>query len=364
MLRSPFPHNGPLQPSQVTGRQELVEDLVHRVERRNLTALLGPRRYGKTSVLRRVTADLKRTGTESIWIDLYELHSLEDVAAAFDTGLANTRGKVGAILREIGESFSLRLGAVGVEMTRAKRDRPDAALTLRFLVRAVVRAAQRRELVLVLDEFSGIAEIPRAAGIMRTELQHHYREMGILFAGSQPSTMAMMFGDRAQPFFAQADLVSIGPMSDSAVRTIVSDGFEHTNRQASDAVLDGIVALADGHAQRAMHLADAMWELTPEGDTTTETTWAEALADVRRVVDGGSEGLFEVMGASQQKVMRIVAQGGSLLGTAADVLDLSTGAARSAERKLIDDGQIQRIDDRLQVVDPLFADWLRRRFPI
>ena len=70
------------------------------------------------------------------------------------------------------------------------------------------------------------------------------------------------------------------------------------------------------------------------------------------------------MGTSSQKVMRVVAQGGSVLGTAADVLGLSTGAARSAERKLIDDGQIQRIDDRLKVVDPLFADWLRRRFPI
>ncbi|CAN5625286.1 hypothetical protein BH24ACT4_BH24ACT4_09010 [soil metagenome] len=60
-----------------------------------------------------------------------------------------------------------------------------------------------------------------AAGVLRTELQHHYQDLSIVFAGSQPSTMRALFTDQAQPFFAQADLVEIGPMTGAAVTEVV-----------------------------------------------------------------------------------------------------------------------------------------------
>ena len=78
MDSSPFPYQGPLEPGQVRGRDELVQDLTERVTERRVTALLGPRRYGKTSVLRRITADLSEV--TPVWVDLYEVTSMADVA--------------------------------------------------------------------------------------------------------------------------------------------------------------------------------------------------------------------------------------------------------------------------------------------
>src|SRR3546814_15463004 len=66
------------------------------VERR-VTALLGPRRYGKTSLLRRVTADLAEAGPETIWIDLYELNSMADLAGAIDQGVRQLQGRAGRL---------------------------------------------------------------------------------------------------------------------------------------------------------------------------------------------------------------------------------------------------------------------------
>ena len=68
--------------------------------------------------------------------------------------------------------------------------------------------------MVVFDEFSGLANAEGATAILRTALQHHYRDMGIVFAGSDASTMRLLFEDRTQPFFAQADLVEIGPLTD------------------------------------------------------------------------------------------------------------------------------------------------------
>src|SRR5690606_19328266 len=120
--------------------------------------------------------------------------------------------------------------------------------------------AERHDLIVVFDEFSGIADVESGAGLLRTELQHHYQELGIIFAGSQPSTMRTLFADQAEPFFAQADLVEIGPLADEDVAAIVEDGFERTGRRTGG-VTSRLVATAEGHPQRAMQLADALWRL-------------------------------------------------------------------------------------------------------
>lgn len=360
---SPFPFQGPLRADEVAGRGLVRADLAQRISDRRLTALLGPRRYGKTSLLRRVTADLEEVGSDTVWVDLYEVSSMADVAAALDRGLASTRGRLRSALDTMAGSLSIRLGVIGLELSRSARERPDPGLMLRSLLQLLVRAAQDRPLVLVLDEFSGIATVPHAAGVLRTELQHHYRDLGIVFAGSQPSTMAALFSDQAQPFFAQADLVTLGPMDDDDVGAIVREGFAATGRDVG-AVVGRLVAAAEGHPQRAMQLADALWRAVPEGDVASDDTWDEALAEVRRSVDSGSERLFELMPAGHQKTIRVVASGGSVYGRAAEVLSLSTGTARAAVAALVGNGYLAERRGRLAVVDPLLADWTRRRFPV
>ncbi len=361
--RSPFPYQGPLAPEQVTGRDELRRDLAERLVDRRLTALLGPRRYGKTSLLKRVTADLEGVGPDTVWIDLYELSSMADLAAAVDRGLSAVKGPVRRTLDSVAGTLSLHLGVVGVELAKGGRSRPDPVLTVRNLLQVLVRTAERRDLVVVFDEFAGVAGVRGATGLLRTELQHHYQALGIVFAGSQPSTMRTLFTDQAEPFFAQADLLELGPLSTEAVVAAVEDGFARTGRGTGD-VTSRLAAFAEGHPQRAMQLADAVWRLTPEEAVADDRTWEEALADVRSNVDSGSERLFALMPSGHQKTLRAVASGGSIYGTAADVVDLAPGTARAAVEALVGSGYLVRRDGRLVVVDPLLADWIRRRFPV
>ena len=359
--RSPFPYQGPLAPPQVSGRDELIADLAERLMDHRLTALLGPRRFGKTSVLRRVTADLAAVGPDTIWIDLYELNSMADLAVAVDRALHGVTGKVRKVLSSTAVGLSVQLGVVGLELSRAARDRPDPVVALRSLLHVLVRTAEKHPLIVVLDEFSGIANVTGAAGLLRTELQHHYQDIGIVFAGSQPSTMRSLFGDQAQPFFSQADLIEIGPLEDAALTDIVERGFEETGRDPG-VVAERVVRFSRGHPQRAMQMADAAWRLTPSGGEADDETWSDALDAVRTSVDSGSERLYELIPTGQQKTLRAVVTGGSIYGAVADVLDLSPGTARSAVDALLGNGYLARRNDKLIVVDPLFADWIRRRF--
>ena len=359
--RSPFPYQGPLAPPQVSGRDELIADLAERLMDHRLTALLGPRRFGKTSVLRRVTADLAAVGPDTIWIDLYELNSMADLAVAVDRALHGVTGKVRKALSSTAVGLSVQLGVVGLELSRAARDRPDPVVALRSLLQVLVRTAEKHPLIVVLDEFSGIANVTGAAGLLRTELQHHYQEIGIVFAGSQPSTMRSLFGDQAQPFFSQADLIEIGPLDDAALTDIVERGFEETGREAGAWSPSGSCSSAaatrsgdaDGRRRVAAH------PRRRRGRRRHLVRRARHRPHQRRQ---RLERLYELIPTGQQKTLRAVVAGGSIYGAVADVLDLSPGTARGAVDALLGNGYMARRNDKLVVVDPLFADWIRRRF--
>ena len=88
---------------------------------------------------------------------------------------------------------------------------------------------------------------------------------------------------------------------------------------------------------------------------------APAHADEVRLADGRVlVGSVETRG----QTLRVLAGGGSVYGTAAQVLSLSAGTATAAVEALTGNGDIARTNDRLGVVDPLFADWITRRFPV
>jgi hypothetical protein len=358
---SPFPYQGPLEPAQVRGRDDLIADLVERVTARRVTALLGPRRYGKTSALLRVAADLREVTT--VWVDLYEVTSVADVAVRFDDALAVTSGRFAEAARRLAASVALNLGVVKIQLTGPARNRPDPDLTFQALLDVLVQTAAREPTLLVVDEFSSIGRVPAAAGALRTALQHHYTELGIVFAGSHPSMMRALFTTRAEPFYGQADLVEIGPLPVAAIEEIVARGFRSTKRKAGHVA--GLIAeFTGGHPQRTRQLADACWRHTAPGASADADVWAAALADVRRSAAQGMERLYSSFERGERSVLRAVARSGSIYGAEANLLDLSTGTATHARSTLLDSGDLVDTDSGLMLVDPLLADWLRERFPI
>lgn len=358
---SPFPHHGPLEPDQVRGRDAAVADLVERITQRRVTALLGPRRFGKTSLLRRVAADITDAGATVVPVDLYEARAMNDIAVRLDDALASTTGAFAAAAEKVALSLSINLGLLRVEL--AKPQRTDGRLRLDSLLDVLVTVAESTPTVLVVDEFSSISRVDGAAGLLRTRLQHHFQTMGIVFAGSEPSMMATLFTDRAQPFYAQADLVEVEPFDAGAVGEIVAHGFRSTDRDPGT-LASSIFAFGHGHPHRTMELADAAWMLTEPAVPARHDLWPEALAAVRRATGNGMERLFARFEGGEKAVLRILAAGESIYGRAADVLALPAGTATSARARLLDIGDLVDRDGTYQVTDPVMADWIRNRFPI
>lgn len=354
---SPFPHHGPLAPHQVHGREQLLADLLDRVSTHRPTVLVAPRRFGKTSILGRLVAELDDTVTV-VRVDLYELRSWADLAARLDDALAAVPSPRRHGLDRVAAGLEVNLGVV--KATLARPDRPDPDTTADRLLDVLVSHAVRTPTVVVFDEFSSIGRVDGAAGLLRTKLQHHVQEIGLLFAGSEPSTMRLLFTGADQPFYAQADLVDVPPLDLGSLTDIIDSGFEGT---PPPGLAGRIHAFTGGHPQRAMQLADAAWSAAAHG-VVPDQVWEEALARCREATADANETRFASLPTADQAVLRLVASGEALFGRGAELLSLSRSSAQAARSRLLDRGQIAAHDRRLVVVDPVFADWIRRRFPL
>jgi hypothetical protein len=344
VLDSPFPYQGPLLPEQVRGRDGLLADLTERVTEHRVTALLGPRRYGKTSVLRRLAAELAAADTSIVWIDLYAIRSFTDLAMRLDTALVGATGPSRLTLDHLAAGFELNLGFIKANFQRP--DRPAPEPTVALLLDVLLGAATRHPTLIVIDEFSGIDAVDGAAGLLRTKLQHHYQDIGLVFAGSEPSTMRSLFEDREQPFYAQADILTIDSLSAAAVHEIIAEGW---GGDPPVGLASSIVEFTGGHPQRVMQLADAAWSITTSDPDVGPDLWGRALESVRASTGSGFEVRFDGLAPAQQAVLRIVASGGTLFGRSAELLDLNPSST---------------VDETSVIIDPLFADWLRRRLSV
>lgn len=76
------------------------------------------------------------------------------------------------------------------------------------------------------------------------------------------------------------------------------------------------------------------------------------------------ERLYAHFGPAERDVLRIIANGGSVHGTAAGLVGLGKSSAVHAQQSLLDDGDLIGRDGRRVVTDPLLADWLRQVLPI
>lgn len=364
MERSPFPHSGPLEADEVAGRDDEAAELVRLLGGRVPVAVIAPRRYGKTSLLRRATWLLDQVEpSETVWVDLYGLSSVSDFAVRLDRALGASTGPIRETLDRVAAGLSLHLGAISIELRRAQRAAPDPVASAHALLETLVRTAERHPLVLVVDEVADAVGVGNVLELMRTHLQEAYRDMGLAFAGSRPTMMTRLFADADQPFYSQAQRFDLGPLSPEAIIDVVHRGFRSTGRGAG-AVAAAIAGFGSGHPQRSMELADAAWWLTEPGHDATQGTWEEALLRVRQRSAPSLRELFGVLPASHQGVLRAVARTGAPFAAAEGRFhDLSKSSITAARDALVDAGHIIVTPAGTALVDPLLADWISRELP-
>jgi len=345
-----------------------VRQLLRHVVGGHFVRLYAPRKYGKTSLLRRALRDGERDeGLVPVLVDLYRVSSVADVTVRLERAYAKElkgelRKRVEALLQRTGVGLSL--GALGISARLQLEPRRDPLPALHALLELPLRldASGGYRAFVVFDEFQDIGRIEGLDGLLRSHIQHHGEVASYVFAGSEPGLMRLLFETKERPLYGAAVPMRLGRLADADIAGYVAERFDLSGRSAGEAV-NPLLRAARGHPQRAMLLAHRLWEEVAPGTEATIEAWEAAHAAAMRELEPEFDAQWRGLDLSEQKTLRSLSLGDGSPYRSAVLrrLELTKDAVRRALPRLAATAEIEELDaGGYAIVDPLLAEWIGR----
>jgi hypothetical protein len=377
-MANPFLYDRPLPPQDLIDRERELALLTALAESGQSARLMGPRRYGKTTLLGRLAKVMREEhGFAVANVDFSRATSINDVAFRIDAAYsAAFTGKLArawrSLRRRIDPSATLGVpGIANVGIAPSGRTQDGLAM-LHELLEAPRRLYERTgcRCLVSYDEFQEmLAAQPDLDGVLRSHIQHHAGAVSYIFTGSHAGMMDALFGDRRRPLFDQARAVRIGPLPPADIAEYVEARFAKAGRPLEPETADDLARLAAGHPQRAMMLAHFLWEHAhrqPQDITNGEqldAAWHTALAEAA----DGLQRTWDSLSANQRKLVKAVAAGHDrpLRKVALEHAGLAKTSAVAARETLAAQGDLFSFGGgRVALSDPFLAAWAQPDDPI
>ncbi len=359
--RNPFEYQRPLDPGQMINRDAEIERLRGLCDDGMLGRLDAPRRYGKTTLIRRVFSEAGNEGAVGILVDMKGVLTLADVILRVGRGYAAVRGPVrrhvGPLLAAIEAQFRVSFGGVGGGLRLSSPASSDEAALFALLdLPKTFMDRGWRPVIVAFDEFQDVLAVPAVDDKLRTVLQTH-QGIPYIFAGSHPRLMNELFAPKTRAFWSQAERVELGPLAAADCAAYMSERFAGTGKAVGES-LSALLRTGDGHPQRTMLLASKLWTATPDRGEATIERWIDALADAKLQVEPELDAAWQAQTQNAQRVLRAVAlnDGRPNQQPAPQAVGVAPGSIDSLTKRLAGEAVLRGVEPgRFAFVDPMFG---------
>lgn len=360
---NPFRYASPVGIDDLIDRDHETEQLLATATEANNSRLVAPRRYGKTSLLRRVIGEAEADGWVGVYVDFFGVLTLSEVAERIERAYsASLTGRTARWFDGLRRSLRPTVSAgAGPVAATAHLDPVSSSLAERLDLPLRVHEKFGTRVLVVFDEFQEImAADTKADAVLRASIQHHGEAASYIFAGSHVGMMTALFADRQRAFFAQTKPIPLPPLPAAECADFVAERFFSTGKDVGSA-LGPLLDATEGHPQRTVLLAHGVWEVTDAQEPADGSTLAHAHAQLLAELSDEFRVLWTDLPAGQRRVIAAAAEGTKPYGRGA--AHSRGGAVRSSLLRLVERGDLV-VDPNsrsgYRVVDPLLAAWIRR----
>ncbi|MFN7981178.1 MAG: hypothetical protein U0Q11_04920 [Vicinamibacterales bacterium] len=259
-------------------------------------------------------------------------------------------------------------GALSVSFPGVTSERDVSRLAVDvFALPARLAAERRKKVVVALDEFQAVAGFNGGSveHALRAAVQHQ-RDVGYVFAGSEPSLMEEMLTPK-RPFYKAGPVMRLDKIPPDEFADFIDERFAKSGFRPETGLGAAIVELAGNLPYDVQRLAHETWdEVRTSG--RRRATLDDLHSALRRLLSE-QQTLFEArwqrLTLSQRAALRavVIESGGNLLS--ADVRTRhrlgGPSSVQSALTALQRDDLIARDQDRYVVVDSLLREWIARK---
>jgi hypothetical protein len=378
-MPNPFVYGEIVPSSAFADRVEELEQLTTDLQHAQKVFLISPRRYGKSSLIRRAIASLERRGILPIEITVANYSSYLAFLEGYARAVASVQtpwDRARAWLRDA-------LGTNAPEV-RLERDVPGGRLTVAFPGAATAREVERlapdvfalparlaqargHNVVVALDEFQAIGAFDGGTveQALRAAIQTQ-RDVGYVFAGSEPSLMERMLGPK-RPFYKAGPVMRLGRIPPDEFAAFIESRFSRSGIKPEPGLGNAIVDLAGNMPYDVQRLAHEAWD-DVKADGRKRVTEEDLHHTLKRLLAQNEtifEKLWQRLTIVQRATLRavVLTDGRALLSN--DVRSRyrlgGTSTVQAALAALTREDLVMREEDKYLVNDSLFREWIARK---
>lgn len=355
-MQNPFRYGLIVDSPYFTDRTDELRRIVRFLDSENHLIVMSPRRYGKSSLVRKAVA---QTGRPSLFLNMQQASSIEDFAAMVLRGvfklfplervkhfLANFRIVPTLTSTPMGDNVEVSFNP-GVATSPALLE--DA---LGLLERV---SSPARRLVVVLDEFQELIEVERGVDKRLRAILQEQSGLNYIFLGSQESMMTDIFERKRSPFYHFGSVMRLGKIPRPDFAAYVADGLRPLAGEAAEGLAGEVLDFSGCHPYYTQQLAARCWEMMSLGSPAAGVV-DFAVDDITSAHDLDFERLWVTMPRTSRKILQLLAMGRQ---PSADK-SLPASTAYSAVARLAKDGYVLR-NGQYEFEDPFFRRWVLRQ---
>lgn len=360
-----------------TDREAEVMELTSDISNGQNVVIFAPRRYGKSSLMWRVTQELLARGDVLIaQVNLMKTPTKEQLAERLAasiyediaSGLFRARERL-RIFRGLRITPTVTIDpedgspTFGFDAGPRKED-IDATLERLFELPAQLAADRNARAALVFDEFQQIVDIdPRLPDLMRSIFQEQ-PEVAHVYLGSKHSMMTEIFNDENEPFWRSAKQMELGVIPPDLFSPFIRSRFAATGRGIGDDVIGRVLAVTRGHPYGTQELCYAIWEGTPEGSVADDDAFDAGLDRVLRSENSHFDRIWEKASKGQRTTLLALAK--EPLRPMDDAyrrrhkLPAPSTVQKALEALLADELVEKERPGDYRIAEPFLAEWILR----
>ncbi|MGH9841458.1 MAG: AAA family ATPase [Blastocatellia bacterium] len=376
---NPFTVQQAVKGLRLADRREELHRVKTALQQGRKLFLIGPRRFGKTSILLTVEEELRKKKCFVVMLNVQSFTSIEALTAGIVGSAARFSGslkRATTFTREIFSRLNPNLSwnpaegtfevSLGIKTTDPSEQGPLLVEALNSLERLAGDSGQN--VGVIFDEFQELL-ILGGAGVekqLRAAIQTHER-VGYVFAGSETSLLTDMISNSARPFYRLGEPLFLKAIPQADFSEYIRAGFGQFNCQIADAALELLYAVAEEVPYNVQLLAETCWEEAAR-QGRKQITPEEIRGGLRRLLgrfDPVYAGQWAALIPNHRKVLAAIARGTDRRLFAKQVLrqtGLTSGniskSLQSLEKSAILRKEYQGEETIWRFEDPLFKQWI------
>ena len=342
IIENPFVFGRAAEGTYFTDRTEdarrLSANLAHGIN----TILISPRRWGKTSLVKKVINETDRPDTRYVFIDIFDCKSEYDFYRSF----AGTDPM---------NDFSLSFEWSPKDNTEKE------------ILQLPQKIAQKKNirLVVCLDEFQQVADFSDSITFQKKlrSVWQHQQEVTYCMFGSKKHLMENIFNEKSMPFYKFGDMMFLKKIPTEEWIPFISNKFQETGKIISEEQVAKICELTENLSSYVQHLAWIVWYKSDKVVRNKDID--DAINDLLEQNKVFFQREVEQLSEFQLNFLKALANGVSSGFSRKEIIKKyrleSSANIQSVKKSLLKKGIIDIDEQTITFDDSIFKLWMQRQ---